>query len=307
MRFLITIVLCTLFFVGCQSLPDAPDIPDVPITPIPPVEKGTRLCVIGDGGTGSSDQYHVARALEGENCNAILYVGDVIYERGITSPTDEDFYSKFYKPYKKLIEEQKVTFYMSMGNHDWYWPGDGKHWLKIAQTYDKIYYPGYGYYTKIGNTCLLQIETNEEDNREKIEDWWKKEKQTDFWKDCKFTVGFGHNPYYSAGKHGHASGDTKEFLEDTVIGAVDLYVAGHDHNLADEGTVKGTRLFISGCAGKKRDLDKKPNGGWGVGDEVGYLVLDIVDHEAQFKFVTVKKDNITPVYRGKLLGVGLRK
>jgi hypothetical protein len=201
------------------------------------------------------------------------------------------------------MEGQNVPIYISMGNHDWY-VGHGKHWIKINEKYPFIVYPNYYYLEQATNeVCVVALETNKDDMFKDQISWFAKQKE--ILTDCPFTIGFGHNPYYSAGQHGNASGKTKELLDKTVIGRVDVYVAGHDHNLEDAGEKNGTRLFVSGCAGKKRSLDKTPKI-WGVGDQVGYLVLDVIEQNAKFKFVTVEKEKITVRHSGTINGKGLR-
>ena len=74
--------------------------------------------VIGDAGTGSKQQYHVAAAIEQicqkKVCDFALGLGDNIYNAGPDSVTDSQFQEKFEKPYQQL----NFPFYMVLGNHD---------------------------------------------------------------------------------------------------------------------------------------------------------------------------------------------
>lgn len=289
----VLILTLMFFFTACASN-KIPTLPDV--VPNPPLKEGTRLCIMGDAGNGSPDQYYVAKALEKENCNAILYAGDVIYEFGITSSRSKLFHEKFLSPYDKLIDT--TPFYLVMGNHDWYL-GNGDAWIDLNNEYDNIVYPHYFYNMEVsGDVCLIGLETNKKNMFKEQIDWAKKT-LPEFVKECKFTIAIGHHPYYSAGDHGDSDKETKAFLDQTVMGIADVYVSGHDHNLSDEGTRNGTRLFVSGCGGKKRSVPNKGKGGWQLGDVVGYLVMEVYNGKAKFRFASVNKEKIEYHHSGE--------
>lgn len=77
-----------------------------------------RLVAIGDMGTGSAAQYNVAEAMRQvcarKGCDAVLGLGDNIYERGTETALSPKFDAKFLKPYAGL----NLPFYMTLGNHD---------------------------------------------------------------------------------------------------------------------------------------------------------------------------------------------
>lgn len=244
--------LLTILLVALGScLPDLRPV-DPDLLAFPKMKDGYKICVIGDGGTGKESQFRVADALYNENCDQIRYTGDVIYESGLTSEDDPQFMSKFYEPYQKIMEAGTPIFLM-MGNHDF--KGEPKTWLKVAKKYDNLYFQNFWYAETWDDVCFLTIEPV----MYKVfgqEKWLKniKEKMPN----CKLTITGSHYPYKSVGKHGSAKWPMKPFLENNVIGHSDVYIAGHDHNLSDEGVVKGTRLLVSGAAGKLRPLRKKP-------------------------------------------------
>lgn len=104
----------TLLLITLAGFASAEDIP-------------VRLLAIGDMGTGSTAQFTVAEAMrqvcEQKGCDAVLGLGDNIYERGTEKPDSTEFVAKFLKPYSNL----NLPFYMTLGNHDqtaWI-PGDG--------------------------------------------------------------------------------------------------------------------------------------------------------------------------------------
>ena len=75
--------------------------------------------VTADTGSGSPDQYKVAKSIELLNklyrINSIFLLGDNIYEVGVTSVNDPQFKTKFEDPYKNISK----PFYLCLGNHDY--------------------------------------------------------------------------------------------------------------------------------------------------------------------------------------------
>ena len=81
-----------------------------------------RIIITGDTGTGSTDQYLVARGMEDYSIknkmkkgDGIILLGDNIYESGVTSLEDKQFNSKFEDPYINI----DLPFYLCLGNHDY--------------------------------------------------------------------------------------------------------------------------------------------------------------------------------------------
>lgn len=228
-------------------------------------------CLVGDTGTGDSTQMKVADSLRKENCDHIFILGDVIYPKGIKSPTDIEVTKKFisvYQPFQK-------PFTLVMGNHDY--EGSPVAWQEIAKKSDWIFYPSPYFLQKINDICFLVLDTNYyqtpwppvEGGRQKQ---WLDNVGSEM-KDCRYKVALAHHPYLSPARPAEAL--LKKFYEDKIIGKVDALVTGHDHILADVGEVNGTRLLISGAGGKH---DNTP----------GYLLMK-VSKEIQFEFKEVRE------------------
>lgn len=116
-------------------------------------------------------------------------------------------------------------------------------------------------------------------------------------------IAFGHHPLYSNGEHGNAGsyesqgqkvGDAsfpttiglgvKLFLEEHVCGRVDLYLAGHDHDLQwlqPAPTCGPTQLIISGAGAKTRELqDETRNPAYfQKGGTLGFFWLELRDSD----------------------------
>ena len=78
--------------------------------------------LLGDMGSGTNDQIVVAENIH-KKINEInkkdIFVcglGDNIYEDGVYSVNDNQFTTKFEKPYEKISDD--VKFYMCLANHD---------------------------------------------------------------------------------------------------------------------------------------------------------------------------------------------
>lgn len=213
------------------------------------------FCIVGDAGTGGASQFSVGEAMQRENCKNILYAGDVIYESGLSSVDDKQWKQKFELPFAPLINNG-ATFYISLGNHDIKSANPDK-LLKIHSNYSAshsfYYYPSKNFNIKIGDTCLWSIDSN---NFSKIDALSLKE-SLESTNTCKWKAVFGHHPIISSGFHGDAGRELSKLLEPLLVEFADVYFAGHDHNLADEGDVpnaKGFRQIVSGAGAKLRSV-----------------------------------------------------
>lgn len=265
------------------------------------------VCVIGDSGTGKEQQHQVAKALVKQNCDLIIHLGDIIYPRGIKNSNDPEFQEKFYLPYKDIINQAKAPqFHIILGNHDY--DGNSESWLKLHHAKNYIFYPSPYYIEEYTNVCLFFVDGTPFHRLNLFKAW----KQFKFFKHffqnknkCKFTMALNHYPYLSSGKHGDASWIMKWVYEKLFVGHVDLIISGHDHHLAHEGVVNGTHLFISGAAGKLRNVNS--NRALFTVSTPGYIAIRylIKDKEVQAGInIMDSKNNV--IYSKTVIGKGLR-
>ncbi|MGE0173187.1 MAG: metallophosphoesterase [Oligoflexales bacterium] len=278
--------------------------PSADATGIPLGKNNKKYCFIGDTGTGEKKQLDVASALQQQGCGMIFHTGDIIYDQGIKNKDDPEFIAKFWDPYKKILEEDKVPFYMVAGNHDWESPGTADAWKEVAKAHpDVIYYPHYWYATWLNRektACLFVFDTQVD--AAKQEEFFEKEKGN--FAGCRFSIAMGHHPYAGARKTLKAEGEFKKMIEKSILGHFDLYISGHMHQLEDVGVLNnsGTRQLISGAGARLHDLDDKP-GDWAE-VALGYLVLvESGTSEMKYQFVDV---NNKPLREATYKGVGLR-
>ena len=221
---------------------------------IPP--KIVRFVALGDGGEGNETQYTVAASMKSicdaksdelPGCEFALYLGDNIYDVGVDSVLDEQFYDKFEAPYAEI----DFPFYVVLGNHDAGCWGAG---CELYKTEYEVDYTNYSdkwkmfdqyYRVDVEHLTLFGLDTNaimwdpwfSSADDQKI--WFDNEiSNTNDWK-----IAFGHHPYISNGRHGNAGSyeglsidwavadvplgtAVKEFMYDRSCGQIDVYFAG---------------------------------------------------------------------------------
>jgi hypothetical protein len=274
------------------------DTSDTVDTSEPPPEPSVRFIALGDGGEGNAAQHEVADVIAqvcaraDRGCQFALYLGDNIYNTGVTSADDDQFRTKFEEPYADL----NFPFFVALGNHDL--GGDGlgvdidlnKADYQVEYTlnsskwrmYDKTYVVPTAEvpaepasFFALNTTDMFFAGWGFSDQPAWIRGALAG--STSRWK-----IAFGHHPYISNGKHGDAGeyegigswvpfseiprGQyVKDFLEEEICGKVDVYFAGHDHNrqwlgqAPDQSACPGTHFVVSGAAAKTTEARNDAN------------------------------------------------
>jgi hypothetical protein len=244
-NFLFALLISATLFIAApaQRLTNA-DVKRSPIKLSLPVKEGSlRFAVIGDTGSGTTEQRDVGNMMAQYRTafpfEFVLMMGDNLY--GGEAP--KDFAKKFEEPYKVLLDN-KVKFYASLGNHD----------LPIQTNYTNFNMDGKEYYRfKKGNVAFYALNSNYMDKKQV--EWLEGElaKDTSEWKVCFFH----HPPYSSAKKHGSDS-QLREVVEPIFIKyGVNVVLTGHDHVYERIKPQKGIYYFVSGAGGKLRTGDIK--------------------------------------------------
>ncbi|MEZ4316378.1 MAG: metallophosphoesterase [Myxococcota bacterium] len=250
---------------------DAPDT-DAPDTDAPdtgPPDTRVRFVALGDAGDGSPGQFAVADAIEAvcaqRGCDFALYLGDNLYPAGANSPTAPQFQSAFELPYAAL----DFPFHVVVGNHDYgntYDPSLPPN--EVAYTFysQKWSLPALSYVFDRQNVRFIGIDTTAIQFGDGGPQAPLVEAATQTW--SGWTLVFGHHPYLSNGAHGNAGAYDgvpatdpigngalmQTFFEDSICGAADLYLAGHDHDRQWLEPQCGTELVVSGAGARLRML-----------------------------------------------------
>jgi hypothetical protein len=257
-----------------------------------------RFLVLGDGGTGDAHQKKVAAVMHqvcaARGCDFVLYLGDNIYEDGVTGPTDEQFRTKFEEPYADL----DLPFYVALGNHDYgslginLFPEDAKSAAQVEYSAHSAKWnmPHYYYTFREGPVAFFALDTNAI-----LIDLFRPLAEQKAWLDAELSksdapwkIVFGHHPYISNGEHGNA-GDyrgavdvelhdgaiLKAFIEESVCGKADVYFSGHDHDREWLQPTCGTSFIVSGAAAKLTWLwDRGSASRWADDQKRGFLWVE---------------------------------
>ncbi len=246
----------------------------------PPGGAPLRFVVLGDGGTGDAAQAKVAAAMatvcKARGCSFALYLGDNIYDDGVSGVTDTQFQTKFEAPYADL----DFPFYVALGNHDYgnnganFLPSNAKSEAQVEYTAhsSKWNMPYYYYAFREGPVAFFALDTNAI-----VTDQFRKGGEQQAWleaemakSDAPWKIVFGHHPYVSNGEHGnagsyvgpigielHDGSKFKTLVEESVCGQAQVYFAGHDHDREWLEPTCGTSFIVSGAAAKLRQLEDR--------------------------------------------------
>jgi len=266
-----------------------------------------KYCFVGDTGEITEPQAKVAKALEISTCKDIWLAGDIIYPDGLSSAEDPQFKEKFLTPFSLVIQSGK-RFFFTLGNHDY--KGDPESYIEIAKNNKSIYFPKNYFVYKENGLCFVALDTTVFDKiymfykrNEQIN--WLEEQKRDLKKDCKLSIAVAHHPLFSSGDRKKGSPQLAAFLNEYVFGSFDIYIAGHNHVLADEGERDGTLQLISGSGSLPGGSpEKAPRDKFNV-EIPGYLALGVDKREsgliANYKFISAEDGSIlwSKIKKGK--------
>ena len=241
-----------------------------------PNQKGSlHFAVIGDTGTGGSDQRQVARQLTAAHAifpfDIVLMMGDNLY--GGNNP--RDYVKKFEEPYKALLDA-KVKFYAALGNHD-----DGN-----EVQYKPFNMNGEKYYTFKPDKAGVRFFALDSNYMTPEQLGWLEKELAASKSDWK--IMFFHHPLYASGQHG--SNETlREQLEPLFLKyGVDAVFAGHEHFYERIKPQKGIYYFVSGGAAKLRRGDIAKTGLTEKGFDTGYhfMLIELTDKVLYFQTIS---------------------
>lgn len=222
--------------------------------------KPVRLLAFGDFGTGDGNQRAVARAMAAAHAQARfdfgMTLGDNFYRCGVKSAQDPIWKTRWEDLYTPL----GIPFYATLGNHDY-----GHPWIICpthraspdAEVERTKFSPSWRmparYYTFIaGPARFFAIDT----------EGWSAEQSAWLRKELlaardepgvRWRIVYGHHPMYTSGVHlnerriGALRRELTPLFKET---GVDLYIAGHDHDL-EHLRRDGVEYLIAGGGGAK--------------------------------------------------------
>lgn len=347
---------------------------DALLSTVPDDLDKVRFIALGDAGTGGDLQYKVADAISAvcaqRGCDFALGAGDNIYAKGPSSVDDEQFATKFERPYKNV----HLPFFMVLGNHDnsGLFAGDGGfnargmievEYTKISdkwtmpERYYRITAPLQGERFRKNsaqnNQPLVEIYALDSTPLTSAPDIVPEYRIKDYtanqarWvaaglnnSKAQWKIAFAHHPYLSNGFHGNA-GDYdrittytrsfapylprldknlfqraagtyfKRFFEQNLCDQLDLFIAGHDHNLQwlkPIETCGKTEFIVSGAGAKFKALHNLTlnEARKQINKEAGFFWFEVIADRMTVAIYTVDKQTgaMSKAYEHHIAHVG---
>ncbi len=267
----LTLAIAVTSLAGALSVALAQELP----LRLPVKANSVRFLVIGDSGTGDSEQYETAAEIIKYRAKFpftfAIMLGDNLY--GAERP--QDFVKKFEQPYKALLDD-KVDFHASLGNHD-----------DPNQIFYKLFnFGGKRYNTfKKGDVRFFALDSNYLDP-EQLQ-WLEKELQSS---GSDWKIAYFHHPLYSSAYHG-AAVEVRNALEPLFQKYnVDVVFAGHEHVYERIFPQKGIYYFVEGGSAKLRanDVKKTAEVAASFDTDRSFMLVEISGDELFFQTISRK-------------------
>jgi hypothetical protein len=249
---------------------------------LPNKDGSVKFAVLGDTGTGSSDQRRVAAMVAAYRqkfeFDFALLLGDNLYGR----ENPGDYRKKFEEPYKALLDAG-VKFYAALGNHD----------DPNQRLYKAFNMNGERYYTfkpsLTSNVRLFALDSNYM-NPEQIQ-WLEKELAAS---GSDWKIAFFHHPLYASGQHGSDEILRQQLEPIFVRHRVNVVLTGHEHFYERIKPQKGIQHFVVGASAKLRRGDINPTGLTAFGYDSGYsfMLVEITGNEMHYQVITEKGQTV---------------
>jgi len=194
--------------------------------------------IIGDYGAPKSAQSRVAASMASEasrvSANAILALGDNIYENGATS--SDQMVREWRNVYMKH-SGNKRPWYVVMGNHDWRTSKNVQRDFTKSSKNEGGYWnmPSYWFSKRFDDVEVFFVDT--QIWRGDVSSFRSKISEQKRWLEgalssssASWKIVVGHHPTYSAGNHGGASQMKRELDPIMRKHGANVYFAGHDHS-----------------------------------------------------------------------------
>jgi hypothetical protein len=241
---------------------------------VPNQKDSLKFAVIGDSGTGNSDQYRLAKkfaeARQRFPFEFVLMMGDNMYG----GENARDFQRKFEIPYKPILDAG-VKFYASLGNHD----SPNQRMYKLFNMGGQRYYT----FKPRDGARFFALDSNYMD-RTQLQ-WLEKELSAS---GSDWKIMFFHHPIYSSGgRHGSDTALRDQLEPLFVKHGVDVVFAGHEHFYERLKPQKGIHYFISGGAGKLRRGDVGSDFMEKAFDQgFHFMILEMVGDQLHFQTIS---------------------
>jgi hypothetical protein len=245
---------------------------------LPNKDGSVKFVVLGDTGTGGSDQVAIAKQVAAFRQKFqfafVLLLGDNLY--GSENP--RDYQRKFEIPYKPLLDAG-VKFYAALGNHD----DPGQRQYKLFNMNGERYYSFKPSVT--GGVRFFALDSNYMDP---MQIQWLEKELAGSGSDWK--IPFFHHPPYASGQHGSDEVLRQQLEPIFVKQGVNVVFTGHEHFYERIKPQKGIQYFVAGASAKLRRGDINPNPFTAFGYDQGFtfMLIEIAGNEMFFQVVDTR-------------------
>lgn len=257
--------------------------PSVPVT-----DPVIRILAFGDYGEQPSRTADPQRLLAGAMAayhsdhpfDFGITLGDNFYPRGLSSVDDP----RWTRQWERLYSPLGIRIYAVLGNHDYYDSASPAAERERSRHSATWCLPRNSYTFTAGPVQLFAIDTTPVD--EPRYDRAGAMAAQRAWLDqalaasnAPWKVVYGHHPIYTTGEHGNRQGVLTR-MRDYLLPVlkkhqVDVYLAGHDHDLEALQPEDGIHFIISGAAGRYlRRFESSRCRLWGAEGTFGFTVLE---------------------------------
>lgn len=282
-------------------------------------ENSINFLVVGDWGrNGEFNQKAVANQMGLEaskhHANFVLSMGDNFYPDGVISTTDPQWNKSFEDIYTNY--SLNIPWYTAFGNHDYRGSIQAQlDYSKVSRRWratDRYYSFEKTIPNSTEKVLFVFIDTNPFDetlNRKSHSDLDKQDKTAQLtWLEntlskttAKWKIVTGHHPLYTTGVRREKMLDVREvFLPLFEKHKVNVYLAGHEHDLQHQKPSGFTHYFVSGAGSEIRPVtqDEKQtkfaisdHGFMSVQIEKNTINLQVINYLGKELYSTVVNNN----------------
>jgi predicted phosphodiesterase len=207
-----------------------------------------RIAVAGDTGTGDAAQAATVREMvdqssEGPAYDAVVLLGDLVYEEGDVDMVD----TAVTEPFAPLTDKG-TELVPVLGNHD-YESGEQDQILSALGRHRSWYVD------RVGPVRIIALDSEraDDDNQQA----WLDQVLATPQPPGTWTIAAMHHPAYSAGEHGSTESVQENWEPLFAEHHVPLVLAGHDHDYQRSKPLNGVTYVVSGAGAKLRETGRE--------------------------------------------------
>lgn len=276
-------------FAGCEAFSPPKSIDG-------PAETALRLIALGDAGLAPDDEEsHLEETLAAmqaiPDVDGILLLGDNVYDCGVESVNAEEWTTVI----APLLKLGKPVFPV-LGNHDWgrraiHSCSFSRPEAEIAKSgqpgFERWIFPDASYIlrTPVAEFILYDSTPMAEALKDEIQrPLCALRTALSAKKALPWRIVAAHHPLFSCGAHGDDPETSNVRLAvEPLLQRVDLYVAGHDHNLEIRTEGTGSPVYLISGSGAKIRPSSNCEEGPDFQIDGGFAVLDISAEELKIR------------------------